>query len=368
MKNEKLKLKIGNKTHPIIIGKNAILALPDHIPHDTSRVVLICDVRLKKILKEICIILKKTNFPLSVILVKAGEGLKDIDSAFPIYGELLALKADRKSILIAIGGGSVGDVTGFIAATYLRGVKWIGVPTTLLAQVDSSVGGKTGINHPMGKNLIGAFHQPQTVICDTSFLASLSSREINSGLGEIIKYALVFDAPFFSWLEKNLPKLLSLSPLETNYAIKRSLSFKCKVVSIDEHDVLGIREVLNFGHTFGHGLESVTNYKTYQHGEAVILGMRFAVALSYIKNKINNKKRKRIDLFLQRIKVPLMTKELKAEKIFKAMKKDKKSEGDFIRFVLLDKIGRTLSEKDISPNDLKKSFDLITSSVERKLV
>jgi len=360
MKTKIIKMKLGKDSYPIIIGVNILGSIASYLPKNTSKIIIVSDERLTVKRKELLKTLKKLSIPIVEIAVKAGEGLKNIKAVYPLYGKLLKAQADRDSIIIALGGGSIGDAVGFVAATYMRGINWIGVPTTLLAQVDSSVGGKTGINHEAGKNLIGAFHQPRLVVCDVNYLKSLGPREKVSGLGEIIKYSLTFDKKFFKWLEKNLASVLKGSPEFLSFAIEKSVEKKCRAVSKDVEDRLGMREVLNFGHTFGHALESSTNYNKFQHGEAVIWGMRFALALSEVRGKITTKKRKQMDQLLSKLNVPSIPKSLSKEAIFNHMKKDKKSQGNVIRFVLLDDVGHSFSDAKVTKNDLDQAFYAIT--------
>lgn len=360
MNTETIKLKLGEDTYPIIIGLKVLPLLASYISKRTTRIIIISDERLVAERKQLLKILKTLPQEVIEIPVRAGEGLKSIKTIYPLFGKLLEARADRDSLLIALGGGSVGDAAGFIAATYMRGIKWIGLPTTLLAQVDSSVGGKTGINHEAGKNLIGAFHQPSLVLCEVSLLKSLGPRELTSGLGEIIKYSLTFDKAFFKWLEGNMAGLKIGSSDVLTTAIKKSLEWKCRAVSQDVYDRLGAREVLNFGHTFGHALESATKYKKYQHGEAVIWGMRFAVALSVVRDKLSVSKAKRINDLLTSLAVPAIPKRLKRDEILGFIKKDKKAQGNTVRFVLLDDIGHSVSDAGVSKQDLDRAFFAVT--------
>ncbi|MBC7396341.1 MAG: 3-dehydroquinate synthase [Bdellovibrionales bacterium] len=368
MKIERVRLGLADKSHFIELGAGAISLLPAFVrARKSKKVILISDRSLKQARKKITALLSRAEFEFSEITVTAGESLKDMKSIYPLYGELLKRKADRDTLVLALGGGSIGDAVGFVASTYLRGIDWLGIPTTLLAQVDSSVGGKTGINHSIGKNLIGTFHQPKLVICDTDFLKSLGSREIVSGLGEILKYALTFDPKFLSYLQENMPKLLALESTSLQYAIKRCLQWKCKAVSQDEFDRNGTREVLNFGHTFGHALESLTHYRRYQHGEAVIWGMRFAIALSMQRGHLSERERSRFESVLQRLKVPGLPRAIKPEAYFEAMKKDKKSSCNQIRFVLLDRLGSTISDREVNQADLHQAFALMSTSPIKKV-
>ena len=364
-----LRLKIGKRSLPIVIAAGVTSSLIPFLKKREERlkrqtkVLILSDARLDKECKQLLGTLQSKKFDAHAILLPAGEGLKDIDQVYPIYGELLALKADRDTVLIALGGGSVGDTVGFVAATYLRGIDWISIPTTLLAQVDSGVGGKTGINHKSGKNLIGAFHQPTLVICASQYLKTLSQREMVSGIGEIVKYAFIYDPKFFIWLETRFDLLLKLDDKVLRIAIKKSLEWKCKAVSQDEHDRTGKREVLNFGHTFAHALETATDYKIFQHGEAVIWGMRFAIALSFVRENLKNELYQKLDFLLSRLPVPMLPANVEARSYFELMKKDKKAEGNTVRFVLLQRLGSTISDRHVSPRDLDHAFHLLVSQV-----
>lgn len=360
MKPKLIKMKLGKESYPIIVGSGLIKSLPSYLPKGISKIIILSDERLSVRRKELLSSLKNVSMPVIEIPVKAGENLKSIKSVYPLYGKLLDAKADRDSLVIALGGGSVGDVAGFIAATYMRGIPWIGIPTTLLAQSDSAVGGKTGINHDTGKNLIGAFHQPSLVLCDVTYLKSLGPREKISGLGEVVKYALTFDKKFFKWLCKHRTQLVKGSPEALTIAIEESLKWKAHLVPKDVYDRVGIREALNFGHTFGHALESGTNYKTYQHGEAVIWGMRFALCLSEIRGKLSTSKKKEMDDLLANFKVPAIPKSLSKTEIFKHMKRDKKAQGNTVRFVLLDDIGHSVSDAKVTKEDLDRAFYKLT--------
>lgn len=364
LKAKKLKLKIKDQSYPIVIGSDVAQSILKYLPKKTSKIIVISDERLTSQRKKLLSSLKKAKLPLVEIAVTAGEELKSIKNVYPLYGKLLEASADRDALIVALGGGTIGDVAGFVAATYMRGIHWIGVPTTLLAQVDSSVGGKTGINHDAGKNLIGAFYQPILVACDVSYLKTLGAREMTSGLGEIVKYALTFDKTYFKWLEKNIDALNKGDQKAICTAIEKSLSWKTKSVSHDVEDRLGVREVLNFGHTFGHALESATAYKKFQHGEAVIWGMRFALILSEIRGHLLSEKRIRMENLLKKLEVPAISKTLKKTEIFKHMKRDKKSEGGSIRFVLVNDIGHSVSDAKVTAADLDLAFLILTGREE----
>ena len=345
--------------YPVYIGDGLIAQIPKYLKDFKNKnAFIIADGKLKKSRVLLIKTLKNAGWTVSEIAVTAGEGLKDFKVIYPIYGKLLKLGAKRDSLLIALGGGSVGDAAGFIAATYLRGIAWVGIPTTLLAQVDSSVGGKTGINHEIGKNLIGAFHQPKFVVCDLSTLKTLTKREIISGLGEAMKYGLVYDQKFFSFFRENWKDALGLEAKVLGRIVYESLMHKSLAVGKDEFDVKGIREFLNFGHTFGHAIETVTGYKKFQHGEAVFWGMRFAAALSFIRNQLTEKEFLIIDEFLRTIPLPDF-KGTNLKSIFEVMRSDKKVRNGKIHFVLLKRIGKAVSDSKVSVEDLKNAAYLI---------
>ena len=354
-----IKVNLSSRTYPIWVGKNLTAKLTSFLKKlKKKKVFILCDEAL---VDQRSVLLKALtqHFETIEIPLTAGEALKEIESVYPIYGKLLENKADRHSVIIALGGGTLGDVAGFIAGTFMRGIDWIGLPTTLLAQVDSSVGGKTGINHASGKNLIGVFHQPKLVIADTHALKTLGQREIVSGLGETIKYAITFDKKFFQFLDQKLELLLKLDSVSWEKAIAASLEWKAKKVSQDEFDLKGIRETLNFGHTFGHALESVTHYHYFQHGEAVILGMRFALALSWVRKKLSQKDYQRMNELLLRLPVPSVPETIQQNELLEAMKKDKKSKNGKIRFVLVDRVGHSILDSGVKEKDLHKAFRLV---------
>ncbi|HET6788426.1 MAG TPA: 3-dehydroquinate synthase [Aquabacterium sp.] len=268
-----------------------------------------------------------------------GEQYKDWPALNQIFTKLLEETADRKTVLYALGGGVIGDMTGFAAACYMRGVPFVQVPTTLLAQVDSSVGGKTAINHPAGKNMIGAFYQPQRVICDIETLDTLPQRELLAGLAEVIKYGPIADAEFLSWLESHMDALLARDRTALRHAIKRSCEIKAWVVGQDEKES-GLRAILNFGHTFGHAIEAGLGYGEWLHGEAVGCGMVMAADLSHRLGLIDAATFARIRTLIERTGLPTKGPQLGADRYLELMQVDKKAEGGEIRFVLIDSLGQ----------------------------
>lgn len=285
------------------------------------------------------------------VLLPDGEAHKNWDTLNKIYDALIENRCERKTTLVALGGGVIGDLAGFAAATYQRGVPYVQVPTTLLAQVDSAVGGKTAINHPLGKNMIGAFYQPLTVITDTDTLATLPAAELAAGLAEVIKYGLIRDAGFFDWLEANIDRLMAREPEALAYAIERSCSSKAEIVTLDEREV-GLRALLNYGHTFGHAIEAGLGFGTWLHGEAVAAGMVLAARLSQRIGLIEGRDVARIVGVLARAKLPVKAPELGVEQYLELMGHDKKVEGGRNRFVLLKRLGEAFVTDRVPPEAL----------------
>ncbi|MEK6555342.1 MAG: 3-dehydroquinate synthase [Bdellovibrionota bacterium] len=361
-KADVVKLKLNERSYDIVVGAGAFNAKNKVLkPVGSKKAVLISDERLVKQRKNVVETLTSLGWTVHEISVIAGESFKDFERIYSIYGELLKAKIDRHSTLFALGGGSVGDAAGFIASTYLRGIRWVGLPTTLLSQVDSAIGGKTGVNHREGKNLIGSFFQPAAVICDLDFLKTLSKREVVSGLGEIVKYGLVFDKKFFEYCVKNWRGALSSDEKILQTLVKKSVQWKAKKVAVDEFDRKGVREALNFGHTFAHALETQSDYRVYQHGEAVIWGMRYALALSVIRQHLNKKSWQVVDQFLATIEVPELLKNVSFETYRDIMLKDKKVINGKIRFVLIKNIGHVVLDHNVDEKAMREAYELISN-------
>lgn len=283
------------------------------------------------------------------LALPAGESHKTAATAWRVIDALAAMRAGRDASVVALGGGVVGDIAGFAAACYMRGVAFVQVPTTLLAQVDSSVGGKTGVNHPAGKNLVGAFHQPRAVLIDTDVLGTLPDRELVAGLAEVIKHAVIADAEFFDWLEAHMDELLARSPGALAHAIRRSCEIKAAVVAADEREA-GSRALLNYGHTFGHAIENVQGYGEWLHGEAVAAGMVMAAELS----GVDEAELSRLRALLERAGLPTAPPEGARGKLADAMGMDKKKRRGELRFVLLERLGRAVVGRPHSPARLAK--------------
>lgn len=274
------------------------------------------------------------------ILLTDGEQYKSLETINKIFDVLLEKKHHRQTTLIALGGGVVCDMTGFAAACYQRGVAYLQIPTTLLAQVDASIGGKTAVNHALGKNMVGAFHQPRAVIIDLATLSTLPKREFNAGIAEIIKVALIKDAKFFAWLENHMSDLTARDTKALTHAIHRACELKAEIVAADETETTNIRALLNLGHTFGHALEQVTGYNRYLHGEAVAIGIMLAAKLSEHQSWVSSNDVKRIQNLLQSAGLPIdLPAQLQCDKMLAAMAIDKKIEGQQLRLVLLKAIG-----------------------------
>jgi 3-dehydroquinate synthase len=333
-------VELGERAYPIHIGAGLIGRTELFAPHIAgSSVAIVTNSTVDPLYGEA---LRAALAPLgkkvTTVVLPDGEAHKNWETLNRIFDSLLTERADRKTTLIALGGGVVGDMTGFAAACYMRGVAFIQVPTTLLSQVDSSVGGKTGINHPLGKNMIGAFYQPQAVIADIGVLSSLPQRELAAGLAEVIKTGAIADAEFFQWIEANIGALNRCDPDALAHAVKRSCEIKASVVAADEREG-GLRAILNFGHTFGHAIEAGLGYGEWLHGEAVGCGMVMAGDLSVRVGQLDEASRRRLVDVIAAAKLPVKAPTLGADRYIDLMKVDKKAEAGEIKFILLTRFG-----------------------------
>jgi 3-dehydroquinate synthase len=352
-KIRKLSVDLGERSYPISIGEG-LLQQPGLLnPYIHGQQVLvvtnetIAPLYLQSILESL------SSFQVESVVLPDGEKYKTLETLNTIFDTLLSKKHNRTTTLVALGGGVIGDMTGFAAACYQRGVNFIQLPTTLLAQVDSSVGGKTAVNHPNGKNMIGAFYQPQCVIADTSTLNTLDDRQLRAGLAEVIKYGLITDAEFFSWLENNIDLLLGRDSEALAFAIERSCENKAKVVSQDEREG-GIRAILNLGHTFGHAIETFQSYKEWLHGEAIAAGMVLAAELSLAMGWISEQEVNRIQALLAKCDLPIVPPStMSPDKFFELMSVDKKVLDGSLRLVLLKSIGDAVVTSDFDASLLK---------------
>jgi len=354
-----LNVELGDKSYPIYIGRDLFSDKTYFEKHISGQqVMVITNSTIESLyLEKIKNLL--SNFEVQVTILPDGEQYKTIETVNTIFDALLEAKFDRSATLIALGGGVVGDITGFAAASYLRGVDFIQIPTTLLSQVDSSVGGKTGVNHNLGKNMIGAFHQPRAVVIDVDTLDTLPSREFSTGMAEVIKYGLLGNIDFLLDLEKNIDLIKGGLHQEDKGllidTIYRSCADKAKIVSIDERES-GVRRLLNLGHTFGHGIENVLGYGTYLHGEAVAIGMCMAARLSQLEGNLSAEDVERIKSILTLAGLPcsIGKNNITATQLYKAMSLDKKVIDGNIRLVLFLYLGNAYVSQDYSEENLKK--------------
>jgi 3-dehydroquinate synthase len=351
MSTHSLTVELGERSYPIIIGKGLLAAgidLSEHLAGDNCLIVTnetVAPLYLDRL--RDCL----PGIKIRQIALPDGESFKTVDTANTIIDELVAAKASRDTTVIALGGGVVGDIAGFASACYMRGVSFVQVPTTLLAQVDSSVGGKTGVNHPGGKNLIGAFHQPNLVLIDTDTLSTLPDREFKAGLAEVIKYGAIIDKAFFSWLETNVQALIDRDPVALAHAIRRSCELKAEVVAEDEKEA-GCRALLNFGHTFGHAIENTMGYGEWLHGEAVAAGMVMAAVMSGIGAAEQN----RLMALIEAAGLPVKPPPAGADRLREAMQLDKKAQANRLRFVLLHSLGDAYVTADYAEEALSEAL------------
>ena len=348
-----VQVSLGDRSYPIFIGAGTIQQV-DIASHISGKKALI--VTNETVAPLYLEILKQqlSEKQVDTVVLADGEQYKNLDTLNLIFDQLIGSHHDRKTTLIALGGGVVGDMTGFAAASYQRGVPFIQIPTTLLAQVDSSVGGKTAVNHAMGKNMIGAFYQPQAVIIDTNTLATLPDREFHAGLAEVIKYGLIVDANFFQWLESNIDNLLQRNEQALAYAIELSCKSKARVVAEDETEQ-GIRAILNLGHTFGHAIETFQGYKQWIHGEAVAAGMVMAAALSVTVGDLAVEDLHRIKHLLYRCSLPIAPPlDMAVDDFMTLMVRDKKVLDGQLRLVLLKRLGEACVTDQFSIDPLNR--------------
>ena len=357
-----LSVELGDRSYPIYIGSGLLQQAQLLRQHITGKQVMIvtndtiASLYLPTILKTLDS-LHIDGLQTDTVVLSDGEQHKHLETVSLIWDHLLQQHHNRTTTIIALGGGVIGDMAGYAAAAYQRGVNFIQIPTTLLSQVDSSVGGKTGVNHPLGKNMIGAFHQPQCVIIDTQTLQTLPARELSAGLAEVIKYGLIAEPEFFAWLEHNIAGLLELTPHLISKAIYQSCACKAHIVAADEREQ-GQRALLNFGHTFGHAIETEMGYGNWLHGEAVGAGMAMAADLSCRLGWISEAQLQRIQRLLQASGLPFWGPEkMQADTYLRHMQVDKKVTDGTIRLILLRQLGEAIVTSDFGSDMLLQTFD-----------
>ena len=357
-------LNLDQDSYSITIGQGILGNLGQRIVPKTKsdKVTVVADEFVSERYGDIVLkSLRDFEFDVQVIQVPSGEENKSLAWFSKIHDTLINHHMDRSSTLIALGGGVIGDLSGFVAATFMRGISWIQVPTTLLAQVDASVGGKTAINHPKGKNMMGAFHQPSLVLIDVDTLHSLAERDVGSGLVEIIKHGVIMDEPLFSLIEKNLTKILRLVPEIVIEIIAKSCANKAYVVENDEKE-RGLRSTLNYGHTFAHALEALTDYNTFRHGEAVAVGMNCAAQLSVNLGILDPSELNRQNTLLQNAGLPIQIPRIQPENFLEAMYFDKKINHGKLKLILIERLGKVTMRTDIPDNEVLAAIEKCTAN------
>ncbi len=359
----KVRVDLPENGYDILIGEHLERDCTGFLENSgfSSRVLVITDTNVGKIyadkLEEI---IEKTGRQASVYTVQAGETSKSLETAEKVYTKAIEAGLDRKSAIIALGGGVVGDLAGFAAATYMRGVPFLQIPTSLLAQVDSSVGGKVAVNHQLGKNLIGAFYQPKQVFIDLDCLSTLPRRELSTGLGEVVKYGVISDESFFSYLEENSDAVMSLQLPVLEHLVLRSCEIKARVVTEDEKEA-GLRAILNFGHTMGHAIEKETRYVRYNHGEAVAIGMMGAAYLSREMGLIGDGEISRLEQLLNKFSLPSTAEGCTEDGMYAAIFHDKKAVDGKVKWILMEGIGRVRAVSDVPEAAVRKCMGMILS-------
>jgi 3-dehydroquinate synthase len=350
---ETLSVALGNRAYPIHIGAGLVARAELYRPHlgGGGAAIVTSSVVAPLYLQAV----RGALGAAAEVIVPDGEQSKSWRGVEQVVDALLAARLGRDGLVVALGGGVIGDLAGFAAAVYQRGVPFVQVPTTLLAQVDSSVGGKTAINHPSGKNMVGAFHQPVAVISDVASLDTLPDRELRSGLAEVIKHGFALDAAFVDWLEANIEKLLRRDREALAYAVRRSCELKARIVAADEREA-GERALLNFGHTFGHAIEAGTGYGAWLHGEAVAAGMVMAAELSALMGHLKKTEVGRVRALVQRAGLPVAGPALAPERLIELMALDKKAAKGRLRFVVLESIGRAHLRADVDDAAVRQAI------------
>ena len=352
-----VRVALGERAYPIHIGSGLLGRVDLLLPHlAAKRVAIVSNTTVAPIyLDRVAGPLDAAGVRVTKVLVPDGESHKDWATLNLVFDGLLRTRCDRQTTVIALGGGVIGDLAGFAAATFMRGMPFIQMPTTLLAQVDSSVGGKTGINHPLGKNMIGVFHQPQLVLADVTTLDTLPPRELAAGLAEVIKHGLILDAAFFDWLEANMERLVARDPEALTHAIRRSVEIKAEIVARDERET-GDRALLNFGHTFGHAIEAGLGFGTWLHGEAIGAGMVMAADLSRRLGHLRERDVDRVKSLVARAGLPIVAPALGPDRYLDLMSFDKKAQGGRVRFILLKRLGNAYVRAEAPADPLTETL------------
>jgi 3-dehydroquinate synthase len=350
-----LHVGLGERAYPIHVGRDLLRRAGELIPAAGRFVIVTNALVASHHLAPLRASLRDDRRQVDVVLLPDGEAHKNQRTLDDLLTRLLELRVERSTTLVALGGGVVGDIAGFAAAIYQRGIAFVQVPTTLLAQVDSSVGGKTGINHPLGKNMIGAFWQPRAVLIDTAVLRTLPDRELRAGLAEVVKYGAIRDVAFFAWLEANVRALLAKDDDALTHAILRSCAIKAEIVAADERES-GERALLNFGHTFGHAIEAAQGYGEWLHGEAVAAGMACAARLSQRACGFDEREAERLTALVAAAGLPTSPPPIALERWLELMARDKKVQSGALRFVLLEALGHAVVRDDVADSDVASAL------------
>ncbi len=355
---QKVRVNLGERSYDIVIDSGILSNIGEALKgFGFSKVAVISNPTVFNLYGDVVInSIKNAKFETLHVIIPDGEEYKNFNETYNILTELLKNRLDRKSCLIALGGGVIGDITGFVASIYMRGIDFIQVPTTLLSQVDSSVGGKTGVNHELGKNMIGTFYQPRLVWIDIDTLRTLPKRQILCGIAEIIKYGVIWDEEFFGFLENNRKSILMLDAECLTNIIRRSCEIKAEVVSKDERES-GLRAILNYGHTIGHAIETETGYSRFLHGEAVAIGMNMEAGISEIMGLLSKKDYFKIKAVIDSYGLPSeLPDDLNVDKLISHMKLDKKVEAGEMKFILPERIGSVRIQKGIAIEIIKEAI------------
>ncbi|MEQ1824639.1 MAG: 3-dehydroquinate synthase [Pirellula sp.] len=358
---QQVQVQLAERSYSVWIGTNSLNQMIEtwvgQLPGWSHAVVIADENVVGLVAEKVRVQLEHHKKRVTLLTVKSGEESKSIVNLASLWEQMLACRTDRKSVVIAVGGGVVGDLAGYAAASYMRGLRFVQVPTTLLAMVDSSVGGKTGINLPAAKNMIGAFWQPHAVWIDTQSLVSLPDREYRSGLAEVVKYGVILDDVFFDYLDANAQTILQRTPDHVQHLVRRSCELKAQVVSQDERETTGLRAILNYGHTFGHAIEAKTAYGRYLHGEAISIGMTMAGRLAVRLGLWNDDGLNRQTALLKRFGLPVDFRGIEGNDLIEAMQMDKKTEHGKLNFILPTRIGHVQSVSGVSIPDVRTSIE-----------
>ena len=356
-----VRVDLGERSYDIVIGGGLLARLPEFLrPLKLGkRGVIITDMQVGRLYaKPVREALREGGFETEVLDVPAGEASKSLRQANRLFEKLTAFRLDRQSFVIALGGGVVGDLAGFVAAAYLRGLSFVQVPTTLLALVDSSVGGKMGVNLPQGKNLVGAFYQPRLVLADIDTLQTLPERELRAGFAEVVKHGAIYDAEFFAWLEREYERVLKLDADAVTHAVRRCCEIKAEIVSADERES-GLRTILNFGHTIGHAMEALTEYVGLLHGEAIAIGMCCVANLSVKRAGFDPAEAERLKTLIALSGLPTRLGErFTRDGLLTAMRLDKKAREGKLRFVLLKRLGEAIVSDAVTDADIEETLNV----------